>query len=264
MGARARARRVRGSSAPDAGLDAAAEDTGAAPEPCATEGAIECSSDAYSLRECTGGAWQVRVDCVARSQLCEDEACVDPWTYGSPTFDGCEGDPLATSESLADKATYYDESALRLHVHPELGWIMGVVLDPSAADPGLPAVAQESATYDDVERWLSGENDGLWSALYLASQAYRYAATADAEALDTIRRLMQAERRRMQITGVSGLFTRQMIPPGIRGLACPTDLAAYVPDLEKDDNQWVRVGATGCVEVVDWMGRYYGFIDATM
>ena len=33
-----------------------------------------------------------------------------------------------------------------------------------------------TATWQDVDRWLSGENDGLWSALYLAAEAFRYAS----------------------------------------------------------------------------------------
>jgi hypothetical protein len=110
---------------------------------------------------------------------------------------------------------------------------------------------EATATYADVDIWHSGENDGLWSALYLGAQAYRYGATHDAAALATIRTLVDGEAARMRITGVPGLFTRQMIPPGVDGLACPTDPLSYVPDVEKDDNRWVQIRGDGCVWVVD-------------
>ncbi len=224
--------------APDAG----APDAG--PTPCDTEGTLACSADGYRLERCEGGFLVTEEDCIAdRGMLCEDGACIEPWRYGSPTFDSCASDPRATVETLAEKAAWYDDIATRVHLHPQLKWIMGVTL--------RDGVAQEDATFADVEQWHTGENDGLWSALYLASQAYRYAATHDAAALATIRTLLEGEVDRMRITGVRGLFTRQYIPPGVDGIACPTDLADYVPDVEKDDNQWVRVGVTGCLETVD-------------
>jgi hypothetical protein len=91
----------------------------------------------------------------------------------------------------------------------------------------------------------------LWSALYLGAEAYRYAVSKDPIALDTIKLLLESEQRRMRITGVPGIFTRQLIPPDVPGIACPTELAQYVPDVEKDDNQWVKVGSDGCLQYVD-------------
>lgn len=155
---------------------------------------------------------------------------------------GVVDEPRATAASLVDKATYYDAVAARRHVHPDLQWIQGVVLK-EGVDP-------ETATWSDVERWLSGENDGLWSALYLAAQAYRYAVTQDEAALEMVRRLLEGESDRMAVTGVPGMFTRQFVPPGIDGLACPEDDAAYTTDEEKDDNRWVQIRDDGCAWVV--------------
>ncbi len=226
----------------DAATDAGAPDAG--PEPCASEGATECTPDGYAVRSCEGGFWRVTTHCMRdEGRLCEDAACVDPWRYGAPSFDACEDDPRATAESLADKAAYYDAIAARVHLHPRLRWLAPVRLRDGADEA--------SATIDDVEQWHTGENDGLWSSLYLASQAYRYALTRDADALATLRVLMEGEAARMRITGVPGIFTRQMIPPDVPGIACPSDPLEYVPDPEKDDNQWVRIGDGGCVEVVD-------------
>ncbi|MBI5501896.1 MAG: hypothetical protein HY907_16755 [Deltaproteobacteria bacterium] len=221
-------------------MDAA--DTG--PEPCAAEGALECTADGYAIRSCAGGVWTISSDCMREAgRLCEDAACVEPWLYGTPEWDTCADEPRATAESLAEKAARYDALATRLHIHPLLRGLAPVHL-PSG-------VTEATATFADVDGWRSGENDGLWSALYLAAQAYRYAVTRDAESLATIRELMDGEAARMRITGVSGVFTRQMIPPGVAGLSCPSDPSSYVPDVEKDDNKWVQIRGDGCVWVVD-------------
>lgn len=215
-------------------------------------GEWSCSDDARELTTCVDGDWQA-VDCLASAgQLCEAGACVDPWRYGAPEYPRCEADPLATPESLQEKMVYYEDIARRLHLHPDLKWIANVTLPCDGVDCSTPSPAEEVATYDDVERFHSGENDGLWSALYLAAEAFRYGTTREAEALETIRLLLDGEVDRMAITGVPGVFTRQYVPAaGVPGVACTDDLSRYVPDPEKDDNQWVRVGESGCVETVD-------------
>ncbi len=210
-----------------------------------------CSADATVLTECVKGKKR-EVDCLGeRGQLCEAGACVDPWRYGAPQWPTCAAEDRATTESLADKATRYDEIATRLHLHPDLGWMMSVTLPASASDPAVPAVTEDVATYADVATWHTGENDGLWNALYLASQAFRYAATGSAEALATVKFVLQGQVDRMRITGVPGIYTRQYIPPGVPGIACPADDASYVPDREKNDNKWVQVRDDGCVWTVD-------------
>lgn len=207
------------------------------------DGEASCSADGLVLTTCVDGKFET-VACMAdHGQLCETGACVDPWRYGSPEWSTCPDETRGTAESLVDKATYYDEIAQRLHVHPQLKWAMGVTLK-AGADP-------ETATWQDVERWSSGENDGLWSALYLASQAYRYAVTKDDDALAMVKLLLDGERDRMNVTGVPGMFTRQLIPPGIDGIECPTSTAAYAVDAEKDDNRWLQIREDGCAWVVD-------------
>lgn len=232
------------------------------PASSCSAGEVTCSADGFEVHTCVDGTWQITACMADRMQLCEAGRCVDPWSYGSPTWPACDGEARATPESLHDKMIGYEAIARRLHVRPDLRWMMGVVLPcrevscsgtetPPCYDCTEPVVAEEVATYDDVERWQTGENDGLWSALYLAAEAYRYAVTGEAEALAMIELLLEGERRRMAITGVPGLYTRQNIPPDVPGIACPSELERYVPDSEKDDNQWVRVGPGGCVQVVD-------------
>ena len=203
--------------------------------------AIGCSDD-DPLPACDQAA------CAAQGQLCEGEVCVDPWRWGAPEWSTCPDEPRATAESLAEKAAGYDARAIGLHVHPEMPWVLDVAL-AGGVDPATAVSA-------DVAAWRSGENDGLWSALYTASQAYRYAVTGEAEALANLERMLDGEVLRMRITGVPGLFTRQLIPPGIAGLACPADPALYVPAPDKRGNRWVRIGDDGCAQVADDTGAF--------
>jgi hypothetical protein len=181
--------------------------------------------------------------CAAEGKLCDGDACVDPWRHGSPVFAQCKGAPRATAESLADKARVYDQRAIALHTHPQMPWVVDVILK-DGVDP-------ETATSADVAAWWSGENDGLFSGLVLAAEAYRYAVTKSPEARAALATLMRGQRMRMEITGVPGLFTRQLIPPGIEGLACPTEPSMYTPAPDKRGNKWVMIGSDGCAQVVD-------------
>ena len=180
--------------------------------------------------------------------ICEAGRCVDPWRYGSPTFSTCPDAPRATPESLADKAAVYDARAIALHTAPSHPWVVDVAI--------APGVDPERATAADVTIWRSGENDGLFSGLVLAAQAYRYAVTRDPAARDALALLLRGEQQRMAITGVPGLFTRQLIPPGVPGLACPAEPAAYLPSPDKRGNKWVRIGDDGCAQVSDAAGTF--------
>ena len=122
-------------------------------------------------------------------------------------------------------------------------WVLDVEL-AAGTDP-------RAATNADVTVWRSGENDGLWNGLYLASQAYRYAVTHDAAALTNLQRFLDGEGQRMRITGVPGLFTRQLIAPNVSGISCPSDPAVYVPSADKTSNRWVRIGSDGCAQTAD-------------
>ena len=230
-------------------------------EPC-VDGAKKCSDDAYAATACESGEWK-RVECMRDfGMLCDSGECVEPWRYGSPAWPKAEDEPRSTKESLAEKAAYFEEQAVRLHLHPKLKWINPVVLPCAKADcaPGQnpPCLdcskaepQEEMATWRDVESWLSGENDGLWNALYTAAQAFKYAVTRDEQTLKNIKLLLEGEVTRMKITGVPGLLTRQYVMPGIPGLSAPEDLSHYTVDADKLNNKWVRIGDEGCVWSVD-------------
>lgn len=212
---------------------------------------VECSEDALVLRNCQDGKWQVTECMREQGKLCDAGACVEPWRWGSPKFDQCASEPRATPESLKQKAEYFEEISKRLHVHPKLGWMSDVELPCAGSDCTKAGVPETTATYDDVASWDTGENDGLWSALYMGAEAYRWAVTKDPAALEMLKLLLDSEERRMEITGTPGIFTRQFIPSGVPGIACPTDPKQYAPDAKKVSNHWVRVTSDGCLENTD-------------
>jgi len=210
--------------------------------PC-SEGETRCSDDALVLSVCRDGAWEEEHCMQDRGRLCEDGACVDPWRYGSPSFDACEDDPYATAMSLAAKASKYDRLAETLHIHPDHKRIAHVTV--------AEGYDESNATWENVVQWHTGENDGLWTGLYITSQAFRYAVTRDARALENLRLLMEGMELGMRITGVSGLFTREYKTPGIEGMGCPADPSHYVPSCDKTSNRWVKVEADGRIAVYD-------------
>ncbi|MFA6450885.1 MAG: hypothetical protein WCX65_15530 [bacterium] len=235
--------------------------------PC-DEGDRVCSGDAYTLFACNNGEWEA-VDCMAgRGMLCENGRCVAPASYGSPAWSAAAGEPRATKSTLAQKAKYYDAQSERLMLHPKLKWAMPVSLPckqtacapgqtPPCADCRETDIDEEKATWKDVTKWHSGENDGLFSALYLASQAFRYGVTKDPAALRIVKTMMDGEITRMKITGVPGNFTRQYIPPGINGLSCPSNIDEYIPSETKENNKWVQVRDDGCAWYVDGTTRQW-------
>ncbi len=227
-----------------------------------------CTADAYSLRVCEHGAWKT-VECMKEGGLlCENGACVPPTSYGAPVWSKAADEPRATAASLARKQAFYDEESERLLINPSLKWAMAASIPckpvacaegkkPPCEDCRETAIPEETATWKDVVKWHSGENDGLFSALYLASQAFRYGVTKDPAALRIVRTLMDGEVTRMRITGVPGVFTRQFIPPGVPGIECPASLDEYVPSTTKEDNKWVQVRDDGCVWYVDGKTRQW-------
>jgi hypothetical protein len=60
----------------------------------------------------------------------------------------------------------------------------------------------------------SSDNDGLWTAMYVAAEAFRYKVAGDADARENARRGMQAIMRLEAITGISGFPARSFIKTG--------------------------------------------------
>lgn len=65
-----------------------------------------------------------------------------------------------------------------------------------------------------TNQMTSSDNDGLWTAMYVAAEAFRYAVTGDRDAREHARTGMQAILRLEAITGIPGFPARSFIRIG--------------------------------------------------
>jgi hypothetical protein len=105
--------------------------------------------------------------------------------------------------TLAEKAGYFDTRVEQRHVRH------GMVASSNLRTVGDVASNQT----------ISTDNDGLWTAMYLGAQAYRYAVTHDADARHKAKRSLDLLIRLEEITGIPGfparsIVTRDEPPPG--------------------------------------------------
>jgi len=93
------------------------------------------------------------------------------------------------------------------------------------------------------------DNDGLWTAMYLGAECYRYAVTRDPLARANARRSVQLLMRLEEITGIPGFPARSFVstnePMPQSGEWHPTP-----------DGQWLWKGDTSSDEIV---GHYFGY-----
>ena len=114
---------------------------------------------------------------------------------------------------------------------------------------GLTADSQLEAPGDlATNRTRSTDNDGLWTAIYVAAEAFRFKVTGAADARDNAKRGMQAIVRLEEITGIPGFPARSFIKPGVD--IQPTDGEWH----DTPDKQWRWKGDTSSDEIV---GHYF-------
>lgn len=65
-----------------------------------------------------------------------------------------------------------------------------------------------------TNQMVSSDNDGLWTAMYVAAECFRYKVTGEADARENARRGMQAILRLEAITGIPGFPARSFIKVG--------------------------------------------------
>jgi hypothetical protein len=134
---------------------------------------------------------------------------------------------------LEDKAAHFDEMVETRHLRHD--FVGGV---------GLKAPGDLSAgiTHDN-------DNDGLWTAMYLVAQVYRYAATKDPDARYKARRSLDTLIRLEEINPMDGFYARSYVsmdePRPKGGEWHPTD-----------DGKWLWKADTSSDETV---GHYYGY-----
>ena len=114
---------------------------------------------------------------------------------------------------------------------------------------GLTADSQLATPGDlSSSRPVSSDNDGLWTAMYVAAESFRYKVTGAADARENARRGMQAIMRLEAITGIPGFPARSFIKVG-EDLQPPDGEWHFTPD-----KQWRWKGDTSSDEIV---GHYF-------
>jgi len=78
---------------------------------------------------------------------------------------------------------------------------------------------------------VSTDNDGLWTAMYVAAECFRYKVTGQSAARDNARRGMQAILRLESITGIPGFPARSIIKVGA--------------DVQPGEGEWHDAADTG-------------------
>ena len=114
---------------------------------------------------------------------------------------------------------------------------------------GLTASSELRVPGDiSTSRPVSTDNDGLWTAMYVAAECFRYAVTHDRDARENARRGMEAILRLESITGIPGFPARSFIKIGED--AQPKDGEWH----DTPDRTWRWKGDTSSDEIV---GHYF-------
>src|SRR5262249_20495106 len=114
---------------------------------------------------------------------------------------------------------------------------------------GLTADSQLRVPGDlSTNQMVSTDNDGLWTAIYVAAECFRYKVTGEADARANARQGMEAILRLEEITGIPGFPARSFIRKGI-------DIQPQEGQWhDTPDGQWRWKGDTSSDEIV---GNYF-------
>ena len=168
---------------------------------------------------------------------------------------------IQTHLTLAAKAAHFDAILRARHVRPP-----GIVEKCRLRVPG------------DLTSWEpeDDDNDGGYTAVYLAMESYRYAATRDPEALAAANRAFATLEFLQTVTGTDGFIARTVIPADWKSMHDPnvplTEID-WAEEWSRDprnkrvpvrwrpsaDGQWLWKGDTSSDEITAHMFGYYVF-----
>ena len=95
-----------------------------------------------------------------------------------------------------------------------------------------------------TNQMVANDNDGLWTAIYVAAECFRYKVTGDADARANAKRGMDALVRLESVTGIPGFPARSFVKVGQE--AQPDDGEWH----DTPDGQWRWKGNTSSDEIV--------------
>ncbi len=136
--------------------------------------------------------------------------------------------------TLAEKSKAFVERVQKRHVR----W--GMTSDSQLKIPGDLGSNQ----------MVSSDNDGLWTQMYIAAEAFRYTVTKEADARANAKVGLEAMLRLESITSISGFHARSIIKIGED--IQPKDGEWHTTN----DGQWRWKGDTSSDEIV---GHYFGY-----
>jgi hypothetical protein len=121
---------------------------------------------------------------------------------------------------------------------------------------GLTASSQLRVPGDvSTNQMVSSDNDGLWTAMYVVAECFRYRVTGETDARENARRGMQAILRLEAITGKPGFPARSFIKVGVD--VQPGDGEWH----DASDKEWRWKGDTSSDEIVGLYFVYPLYLD---
>jgi hypothetical protein len=165
--------------------------------------------------------------------------------------------------TLADKAAHYQQIVEARHVRA----------------PGLVEKCRLKET-GDLASWYptDTDNDGMYTGMYVTSQAYRYAATGDPQARENAIRAFDALVFLQQVSGTDGFIARTVIPADWTEMADenrtvtpqeearervqdPRDKPVEVRWRKSADGKWLWKGDTSSDEITGHFSAFAVYFD---
>jgi len=172
-----------------------------------------------------------KIDYYASGRWLVDDSVVDiaPGPDGSVLILSLTGLSIIHFEetTLAEKAAHFDKLTRQRHIR--YGFNSAFVMD----EPGVLSTGT----------LIDQDNDGLWTAMYLAGELFRYAATKSDEALRNCYESFDAMERLTEITPMAGFPARSFDRAGYQ----VADKSRWQP---ASDSHWVWKATTSSDEIV--------------
>ena len=172
-----------------------------------------------------------RIDYYASRRWLVDDDVIDVWpgTHGSNLALSRKGLSIIHFKpmTLAQKAEHFDRLTRLRHIRHGFN---------SAFEMSEPGDLSTGTLVDQ-------DNDGLWTAMYLAGELFRYAVTQSDEALENCYESFEAMERLSHITGIEGFPARSFERAGYQ----VADKSRWH---ETADGKWAWKGTTSSDEIV--------------